>query len=214
SSGVSTRASEASVARRGDASVASRTASYVARTSAARTARPSAKRTSSRRRKTSVRSPRHFQARASSGTRPARGSARVSATCSRSATRALVASTPKRGSRLCGSLSSAITRPAGTSCRRAQALAPRTQAVLSQTTQAIWLTLFRTLWYDPARRRGRGEAEVSMRVSGLLATFFLLLTAPVGADTFPRPASLEPQIRFWRDVFGAYSHHQVVLHDT
>lgn len=53
-----------------------------------------------------------------------------------------------------------------------------------------------------------------MRVSVLLATFVLLLTAPLGAETFPRPASLEPQIRFWRDVFGAYSRYQVVLHDT
>jgi membrane-bound lytic murein transglycosylase D len=53
-----------------------------------------------------------------------------------------------------------------------------------------------------------------MRVSVLLATFVLLLTAPLGAETFPRPASLEPQIRFWRDVFGAYSRYQVVVHDT
>jgi len=53
-----------------------------------------------------------------------------------------------------------------------------------------------------------------MRASGLLATFILLLAAPASADTFPRPASLEPQIRFWRDVFGAYSRYQVVVHDT
>jgi membrane-bound lytic murein transglycosylase D len=52
-----------------------------------------------------------------------------------------------------------------------------------------------------------------MRFSGLLATFILLLTAPAGAETFPRPASLEPQVRFWRDVFGSYSRYQVVLHD-
>ena len=53
-----------------------------------------------------------------------------------------------------------------------------------------------------------------MRFSGVLATFILLLAAPAGADTFPRPASLEPQVRFWRDVFGSYSRYQVVLHDT
>jgi membrane-bound lytic murein transglycosylase D len=54
-----------------------------------------------------------------------------------------------------------------------------------------------------------------MRVSGRLATFILLLAAaPVAAEHFPRPASLEPHIRFWRDVFGSWSRHQVVLHDT
>ena len=53
-----------------------------------------------------------------------------------------------------------------------------------------------------------------MRFSGALATFILLLAAPAGAETFPRPGSLEPQIRFWRDVFGSYSRYQVVLHDT
>jgi membrane-bound lytic murein transglycosylase D len=53
-----------------------------------------------------------------------------------------------------------------------------------------------------------------MRFSGLLATFILLLAAAAGAETFPRPASLEPQVRFWRDVFGSYSRYQVVLHDT
>jgi membrane-bound lytic murein transglycosylase D len=41
-----------------------------------------------------------------------------------------------------------------------------------------------------------------------------MTTAPSGADTFPRPASLEPQIRFWRDVFGSYSRYHVVVHDT
>jgi membrane-bound lytic murein transglycosylase D len=31
---------------------------------------------------------------------------------------------------------------------------------------------------------------------------------------FPRPAQLEPQIRFWRAIFGEYSTRQVVLHDA
>jgi membrane-bound lytic murein transglycosylase D len=54
-----------------------------------------------------------------------------------------------------------------------------------------------------------------MRVSGLLAAFFLLIApTPSGAESFPRPASLEPPIRFWRDVFGSYSRYQVVVHDT
>ena len=53
-----------------------------------------------------------------------------------------------------------------------------------------------------------------MRFSVLLATFFLLFAAPARADTFARPASLEPQVRFWRAIFGTYSRLQVVVHDT
>jgi membrane-bound lytic murein transglycosylase D len=34
------------------------------------------------------------------------------------------------------------------------------------------------------------------------------------ARLFPRPASLEPQIKFWRSIFAEYSAHQVVLHDA
>jgi membrane-bound lytic murein transglycosylase D len=51
-------------------------------------------------------------------------------------------------------------------------------------------------------------------VSLVLATFFSLIVTPARADTFPRPASLEPQIRFWRSVFADYSRLQVVVHDT
>jgi peptidoglycan lytic transglycosylase D len=39
-------------------------------------------------------------------------------------------------------------------------------------------------------------------------------TAAPDAALFPRPASLEPQIRFWRAIFTEYSTHQVVLHDA
>jgi hypothetical protein len=46
--------------------------------------------------------------------------------------------------------------------------------------------------------------------SVLLAILILHLAAPVGAETFPCPASLEPQVRFWRDVFGVY--HLVAKH--
>jgi hypothetical protein len=53
-----------------------------------------------------------------------------------------------------------------------------------------------------------------MRFSGLLATFILLFAVPAAAENFPRPASLEPQVRFWRDVFGSWSRYHVVLHDT
>jgi membrane-bound lytic murein transglycosylase D len=52
-------------------------------------------------------------------------------------------------------------------------------------------------------------------VHGLLATFFLLfVVTPTRADNFPRPASLEPNVRFWRSVFADYSRLQVVVHDT
>ena len=34
------------------------------------------------------------------------------------------------------------------------------------------------------------------------------------AGLFPRPAELEPQVRFWRAIFAEYSTHQVVLHDA
>jgi peptidoglycan lytic transglycosylase D len=52
-------------------------------------------------------------------------------------------------------------------------------------------------------------------VSSFLAIIVLLpLTGRAGAETFPRPACLEPQVKFWRAVFGDYSRYQVVLHDT
>ncbi|HZP43251.1 MAG TPA: transglycosylase SLT domain-containing protein [Candidatus Binatia bacterium] len=34
------------------------------------------------------------------------------------------------------------------------------------------------------------------------------------ARLFPRPASMEPQVRFWKSIFADYSIHQVVLHDA
>src|SRR5439155_1211805 len=37
---------------------------------------------------------------------------------------------------------------------------------------------------------------------------------PAHADPFPRPAGLEPQVRFWRAIYAETSIHQVVLHDT
>jgi membrane-bound lytic murein transglycosylase D len=48
-----------------------------------------------------------------------------------------------------------------------------------------------------------------------------LITIPIGAARaddeavrFPRPAAIEPQVRFWRAIFTEYSTHQVVLHDA
>ena len=49
-----------------------------------------------------------------------------------------------------------------------------------------------------------------------LATLVLTLCRPTvsPAETFPRPAELEPQIRFWRAIFADYSSREVVLHDA
>jgi membrane-bound lytic murein transglycosylase D len=40
------------------------------------------------------------------------------------------------------------------------------------------------------------------------------LAAAPDPQEFPRPAALEPQIRFWRAIFTEHSTHQVVLHDA
>jgi len=40
------------------------------------------------------------------------------------------------------------------------------------------------------------------------------LAAAPDPQEFPRPAALEPQIRFWRAIFSEHSTHQVVLHDA
>jgi membrane-bound lytic murein transglycosylase D len=34
------------------------------------------------------------------------------------------------------------------------------------------------------------------------------------SETFPRPRSIEPQIRFWKTIFAEYSQDQVVVHDA
>ncbi|MGB1580858.1 MAG: hypothetical protein ACPHER_05055, partial [Nevskiales bacterium] len=30
---------------------------------------------------------------------------------------------------------------------------------------------------------------------------------------FPKPAALDPQVRFWKNIFIKYSEHQAVIHD-
>src|SRR5881397_3123944 len=59
-------------------------------------------------------------------------------------------------------------------------------------------TLLATLAPAAGVRAGEDEATVDLRQAHL----------------FPRPAQLEPQIRFWRAIFTQYSAHQVVLHDA
>src|SRR5438128_11343000 len=68
-----------------------------------------------------------------------------------------------------------------------------------------------------------------MRIGVLFLATFLATLAPTAgvraaedettvdvrqAHLFPRPAELEPQIRFWRAIFTEYSKHQVLLHDA
>jgi len=54
----------------------------------------------------------------------------------------------------------------------------------------------------------------------LATTLLVLACAVLGAPTiaasytWPRPASLEPQIRFWRSVFAEWGEHHVVVHDS
>lgn len=38
--------------------------------------------------------------------------------------------------------------------------------------------------------------------------------APIASGVFPRPSALEPQVAFWRNVYGVWSRSQVVLHDN
>ena len=52
----------------------------------------------------------------------------------------------------------------------------------------------------------------SFQLALILSAF--TLTATVRAETFPRPAVLEPQVKFWRSIFSEYSKYQVVLHDA
>lgn len=51
-------------------------------------------------------------------------------------------------------------------------------------------------------------------VSVLFIICIVLANSAAGAANFPRPESLEPQIQFWTKIFGHYSEHQTVLHDS
>lgn len=58
-----------------------------------------------------------------------------------------------------------------------------------------------------------------MRTGVLSFLAFMMLHAVPASGApdphqFPRPAALEPQIRFWRAIFTEHSTHQVVLHDA
>lgn len=54
-----------------------------------------------------------------------------------------------------------------------------------------------------------------MRATVSLISFVVALaTQSVAANPFPRPASLEPAVRFWTAIFTEYSLDQVVVHDA
>jgi membrane-bound lytic murein transglycosylase D len=61
---------------------------------------------------------------------------------------------------------------------------------------------------------------MSFRIFFLLVALAITVPAASNAATdesarlFPRPASLEPQIRFWKSIFTKYSEHQVLVHDA
>src|SRR5262249_16031012 len=54
---------------------------------------------------------------------------------------------------------------------------------------------------------------LSLVVAALALPAQLALADP-HAYALPRPAGLEPQIRFWPSIFTDYSKYQVVVHDT
>lgn len=51
-------------------------------------------------------------------------------------------------------------------------------------------------------------------LSGCLLTAALLLSTALAADPFARPAELEPDIAFWRNVFATIDSSQAYLHDS
>lgn len=55
-----------------------------------------------------------------------------------------------------------------------------------------------------------------MRIRTCLASLVILLFAnglQASPADFPRPAALEPQVKFWKKIFTEYSEHQAVIHD-
>jgi membrane-bound lytic murein transglycosylase D len=54
-----------------------------------------------------------------------------------------------------------------------------------------------------------------MRAAGLVFVALGLMAPPLAsAEAFPRPKSIEHQIRFWKSIFTEYSQDQVVVHDA
>jgi membrane-bound lytic murein transglycosylase D len=78
--------------------------------------------------------------------------------------------------------------------------------------------------YDRGASAAAHQGMVERQRNGMRTGVFVFLAIMVfrsvsAAATpdpheFPRPAALEPQIRFWRAIFTEHSTHQVVLHDA
>jgi membrane-bound lytic murein transglycosylase D len=48
----------------------------------------------------------------------------------------------------------------------------------------------------------------------VLASMVPAAARPAGATALPYPDALRPQVEFWKTIFGVYSEHQIVVHDT
>ncbi len=59
------------------------------------------------------------------------------------------------------------------------------------------------------RRRAVIAAAIAMSLG-----LFHVVRAHAGASDFPVPSSLRPAINFWKNVFGRYSEHQILVHDS
>ncbi len=62
-----------------------------------------------------------------------------------------------------------------------------------------------------SRRRRVLLLALALAILGCAATTFADDEAPT---KFPYPASLRPQVEFWKKIFGLYSENQIVVHDT
>ena len=125
---------------------------------------------------------------------------------------------PKRGSRLCGSASSATTTAPAGGGRVAAAAGEHAREqsqepeFLGQLFDSTVVRLVRTTATPVRPWRGRGIMR-----SALVLAFAIVIGVPAqpgAATSFPRPPELEHQIRFWRSVFTVYPQDQVVIHDT
>jgi membrane-bound lytic murein transglycosylase D len=70
---------------------------------------------------------------------------------------------------------------------------------------------------DAERLAGWSSRGRFMRKTVLFLAILIVTLPGIGAagiESFPRPADLEPQIRFWRAIFTTYSKHQVLVHDA
>src|ERR1700748_1985187 len=71
-------------------------------------------------------------------------------------------------------------------------------------------------WCRPARLKGRRISALMLAVCALsfiAAAQAETLVQRSGALQFPRPASIEPNIKFWVDVFAYYSNRDFIVVD-